>query len=229
MNTEDNDFHIDTGEAESLIVRQYGRYDGDCDFRTLKVGISLVFWASIAFAAVTVLELMLLLLVLGFGLSLPVVVFPLLVLVRSLAGLLNIGGTLTCLNVPREVGATGLIWAAATLLVLNTGIGLVKQFQSDLLPFKLLLMSQLAPVVGAVLFILFLRRLASFIHARNLVDEANGVLIYWAIAIAVIILGVLAAFTLRIDSRLLLIIGVVVAIAAFIRYLLLLTGLQKRL
>jgi len=141
--------------------------------------------------------------------------------------LMTIIGPILCLSVPEATGAKGLITGSVLLQFVNLLLGMVSIFGFGLPPAARAI-SSMFWVGAGVLFVLFMRRLASFIGRTDLASKARNVLIFAAvIVLGFLVIGVLqfsgAPDVLGIISLPLLIF----ALVAFVMYANLINSLRK--
>ncbi|MCA9248683.1 MAG: hypothetical protein KDA42_16270 [Planctomycetales bacterium] len=139
-----------------------------------------------------------------------------------IASIMMFVGPVLCLSVPPETGAKGL----AALSVVFQLIRVIVEF----LPFVGIApnivpgLAQAAGILSSVLFVVFLRKLAQFIHRDDLTKRANNVLMMAVIAIALALGSVVGIGPLPG----LILIGVgILALVLFVMYANLINALRK--
>lgn len=154
----------------------------------------------------------------------PLLIVCVLLLIAS--SLLSMIGRILCLTVPKQVGATALIYFAVgfdvtALLASVSGMILGMPNLSGI--------SGLLSVLGTVLFVIFLRKLAAYIKSDDLVQQASGVLILCA---GLVVLSGFVAMSWRefpgFGMVMLLIVVVMLFLACF-RYFQLLSNMRLNL
>ena len=122
-------------------------------------------------------------------------------------------GPLLCLAVPPETNAKGLIVASVIFQLINTVMVVVSMF--SIFP-MMQGIGQLFGFISAVLFVLFMRRLALFVGRQDLADRARNILILGAITVVVSMLGL---FSLIVPAMGMLFLGVgILGIIMFVMY-----------
>jgi hypothetical protein len=141
-------------------------------------GIKLVFWGTLIRLSSIVFT------VLATVLASPAL-FLVAVGVSLLGGLLSTIGRIVCLGAPSEIGGKGLLIGAVLCDLAAVGIVLASVF-GDTGPLASLI-SQLLWLATLILFVLFLRVVATSIGQPHLVDSAQSVIILVVVAIGALI------------------------------------------
>ena len=113
-------------------------------------------------------------------------------------------GRILCLTVPKQVGATALIYFAVGFDVMALLATVSRMIPG--MP-NLSSISGLLSVLGTVLFVLFLRKLATYIKSDDLVQRASAVLILCA---GLIVFSVASVVAMLVSGFLGLIMGLIV-------------------
>jgi hypothetical protein len=100
-----------------------------------------------------------------------------------IAAIMMFVGPIFCLSVPPETKAQGLIVGSVVLQLINLALTIVAFAGIEL--FGIQAFSQLFGVLSAVLFVLFMRKLALFIGRPDLASRASNVLILAAVVFLV--------------------------------------------
>jgi len=129
------------------------------------------------------------------------IVFGLLLIASSLLSMI---GRILCLTVPKQVGATALIYFAVGFDIIALLATVSRMIPG--MP-NLSSISGLLSVLGTVLFVLFLRKLATYIKSDNLVQRASAVLILCA---GLIVFSVASVVVMLVSGFLGLIMGLIV-------------------
>jgi hypothetical protein len=195
-------------------------------YRTLRLGISLVFYGLLLLVAALLLTI--LTPVLAFTIESPspflaLFIVPILLIAASIVGLV---GKILCLAAPDETGGKQIVYVAVILDVSAALINLV----SFVVPIPKFLdsISTLLGLTAFILFLVFLRQLAVFLKDAVLAERAAGVLklgVGIVVTLVVAILGMLFFPPLVLIS----IVTVILGVIGFILYLMLLGGLKQRL
>jgi hypothetical protein len=108
------------------------------------------------------------------------------------AWILNITGTLFCLATPEESGAQGMIYASAAAM----GISLLLKIAEALtaIPPGVRLLAGLAAIVSGITFLVFMKRLATFVGRQDLARRAQSIL-NWCIGLFVAMVATIAYMT----------------------------------
>lgn len=127
----------------------------------------------------------------------PILIFMVICFVVIVgAGIASIVGHFLCASVPENTGAKGLAIGAAVCMVVNIIINF-------------------ASMIGMILFILFIRRTASYLNDESLAASAGRFLVF---AIAMIVgMVVLFAFAMALDSEpVLIVLGIAMIVSAIV-------------
>ncbi len=118
-------------------------------------GIVLLLLSMISFVAVFVFP--------------PIIIFT---IVGVIAGyLMLLAGPLFCLAVPSETGAKGLIIGAVGLQVIGIVLTVLQRSMANRLPITTAALGNLAAFLSSILFVMFMRKLASYIgRARPAIE-----------------------------------------------------------
>ena len=148
-------------------------------------------------------------------------------------------GPLVCLAVPTESGARAYIIGSVVFQLANIGYAVLSQFVPVEIPLAAALILNLLGVVGTVLFILFMKKLAEYIgrerlaaRARNLLVTLGVLVVLGTVFVAVAIVGTLEELP---EGTLLAVIGVlglvviVLGLIVFVMYANLVDALRKAL
>jgi hypothetical protein len=195
-------------------------------FRTLRLGITLVFYGLLLLVAALLLSI--LAPALAFTIESPspflaLLIVPILLITASIIGLV---GKILCLTTPDETGGKQIVYMAVILDVCAALINLMGLVVT--IPKFLDSISTLLGLTAFILFLVFLRQLALFLKDSVLAERAAGVLklgVGIVITLVVAILGVLFFPPLVLVSIVTLILGII----GFILYVMLLGGLKQRL
>ena len=171
----------------------------------LYIGVLLLIAAVLSFVLAMLAKTTLLLIVSG-----------LLVIASSLLSMI---GRILCLTVPKQVGATALIYIAVgfdIMVLLATVSNMIPAMPN----FKNL--SELLSVLGTVVFVIFLRKLATYINSDDLVQLASKILILSGVLVVVMLMSVFF-------GMILLPVVVVIFLLACFYYFKLLSGMRLSL
>ncbi len=137
-------------------------------------------------------------------------------------------GPIVCLAVPQESGAKGLLIGSVVCQVANIVYSVAEFLTPELfiLPVKLTL--NLSGTLGLILFILFMKKLANFIHRPDLSSKAIYVLVGGALMVVVAIL-IAVLVTLKTISGLSIVLIPIGALIVFVMYANLVGYLRKAL
>lgn len=151
-------------------------------------------------------------------------------LLSNASSLLSMIGRILCLTVPKQVGATALIYFAVgfdVTALLATVSGMILGMPN------LSSISGLISVFATVLFLIFLRKLATYIKSDELVQRASEVLILCAGLVVFHVAGLVAISALgligMIFTMIFTLIEVVLLLLACIRYFQLLSDMRLSL
>ena len=151
-------------------------------------------------------------------------------LLSNASSLLSMIGRILCLTVPKQVGATALIYFAVgfdVTALLATVSGMILGMPN------LSSISGLISVFATVLFLIFLRKLATYIKSDELVQRASEVLILCAGLVVFPVAGLVAISALgligMIFTMIFTLIEVVLLLLACIRYFQLLSDMRLNL
>ena len=155
------------------------------------------------------------------------------------ACILMFAGPLVCLAVPSESGARGLIIGSVVFQLANLSYVIVLQFLPVEIPAAVDLVLSLLGLVGTVLFILFMKKLAEYIGRERLAARARNLLITLAVLVALGAVVVAAAvaealegFPVGIPGMATVLLGLVVVVLGlivFVMYANLIDALRKAL
>jgi hypothetical protein len=145
-------------------------------------------------------------------------------LVLLAAFIMVIVGTLMCLATPEETGAKGLIVASVALYAVGVCLSLVGAFTNSELAQSA---GGLASLGGNITFLLFLKQLAQFIGAVQLVERAKLLLILLGITIGLQLIMVVVTLAGAAAFGLLALAILVIGLVSFFMYLGLLNSLRK--
>ncbi len=135
-------------------------------------------------------------------------------------------GRILCLTVPKQVGATALIYFAVGFDVMALLATLSRMIPG--LP-NLSNISGLLSVIATVLFVIFLRKLATYIKSDDLVQQASGVLILCAGLVVLSGFGFVAKSVSEFFGMIMGLIVVVMLFLACFRYFQLLSNMRLNL
>ena len=142
------------------------------------------------------------------------------------SSLLSMIGRILCLTVPKQVGATALIYFAVGFDV--TSLLASVSWMIPGMP-NLSGISGLLSVIATVLFVLFLRKLATYIKSDDLVQRASAVLILCA---GLIVFSVASVVAMSVSGLFGMILGLIVVVILFLacfRYFQLLSDMRLSL
>lgn len=151
------------------------------------------------------------------------IVFGLLLIASSLLSMI---GRVLCLTVPRQVGATALIYFAVGF-----------DFTALLAWFARMIpglpnvsgISGLLSVLGTVLFVLYLRTLATYIKSDDLVHKASGVLILCGYVVFFFAASLVVMLVSALFAMIMWLVIVVILLLTYFRYFQLLSDLRLSL
>ena len=138
-------------------------------------------------------------------------------------------GPLFCLTVPAETGARDLILGSVVFQFGNVIQAVLQRFAPHAISVIAGLVLNVSGLIGAILFVLFMRKLAQFIRRGDLADRASRVLIgvvVVAILAFVLLGGMFAGFTVTVLLGFVLLIG---GLIVFVMYANLVNVLRKAL
>ena len=141
---------------------------------TVTTGISLIYYGFLLLVATIAVSF-----VSAFGGRLP----PFIIVIgASLAGVLTLVGQVLCLTTPREVRATVFIWASVLVSIGHLAASLVTELMR--LPAGVGAVINMASLLAPLLFLLYVKRLATYLGRDDLGDGVNKL-----IALGVILLA----------------------------------------
>ncbi len=138
--------------------------------------------------------------------------------------LLLVIGPILCLAVPSESGAKGFILGSVTLQVINVAFSVAQQFAG--IPQALIPVTQLVSIVSAILFVMFMKKLAEYIGRPDLAKRAQNVLI---IGVVLLLVAIVAAGAMAVNPMfgMLGLVLAVLGLMAFVMYANLVDALRK--
>ena len=138
-------------------------------------------------------------------------------------------GPLVCLAVPAETGAKGLLIASVLFQLASPANGVLPRLAPSAVPQGFQVVLQLLSLVGFVLFVLFMKKLAEYIGRQDLALRARNVLIGFGITLGLGLVMVLGMIR-QIEAVMLLFIPfVIAAVVALVMYANLVNWLRKAL
>lgn len=184
---------VATGGYEQ--VRQF--FGSDAALRKVASGLNLVYW-SIGVSILAAIGSGILGAILGPARVQAPTILGTLVVIGLTTTVMGIVGKVMCLAVPPQTGAQGLIISAVVLEIFGNLGGLVARFSK--LPPEVATPFfggvSLLGIIGAVLFVLFMRKLALYIGRPELARKASSILIVGGLAVVAMLMalaGVLLA------------------------------------
>ncbi len=144
------------------------------------------------------------------------------------AAIMMFVGPLFCLSVPAETGAKGLIFTSVGLQFVNLLVAMNQLVFHAALPQGVSQLVQLSGVVGAALFVLFMRKLAKFIGREDLAKRAGSVLTM-GIVLILLTTGATIGAAFAPGIRVLGLVTGILGLIVFVRYADLVNSLRKAL
>ncbi len=194
----------------------------------VQLGISLVFW-GLELMALAILLTLVIPFVIPFMAAkmLPflMIVIPGLGIMLLIAGLMSMVGKILCLAAPREMEGKGVIYACVAFELAFLLIGLAEKV--TIVPAILSGLKGFFPIIGFVLFLIFLRKLAEFIQNRELAEKAGGLLKLGVALVVFVILAFVLAFRFPIGTPIVMLITVITGIIGLVRYSRLLLAIKN--
>jgi hypothetical protein len=145
------------------------------------------------------------------------------------AAVLMFVGPFFCLAVPEESGAKGLIVGCVVFQLANVALPIIYQTAPDLLPQAAIGVLNLLGFVGAVLFILFMKKLSEFIGRYDLAARAKSILVIWGVLIGILVVMIGALVAKILWAMVLVFVAIILALVAFVRYATLINALRHTL
>jgi hypothetical protein len=185
----------------------------------VQLGITFIYFGVLLFVAAIIVG------VLALPLKAPLLIIGGL-LMSAASSLLSTIGRILCLTVPKQVGARALIYFSVafdiTALLLTV---------SRMIPGMQYLsgFSGLVNVLGIVLFVIFLKKLAIYINSNDLAQRASEVLSLWAVWAVLFVFGLVGASMSAIFVMIVVLPGFVLSLLACFRYFQLLSELRLSL
>ena len=146
--------------------------------------------------------------------------------IMALGVLLNTIGPFFCLSVPSATGAKGLIFGSVACQLLN--IAVVVTALTGIMP-AIKSINSVFGGLAAILFILFMRRLAVFIGRGDLASEATRTLLAAAIVVLLVVVSTIMFSIASPFGVVLMFAAGLTALVGFVMYANLLNALRKAL
>jgi hypothetical protein len=156
--------------------------------------------------------------------------------IGALAGLLMmIIGPILCLSVPEETGAKGFIIGSVCCQLLNLGVNIGSSFfpEEAIVPTVVEGVGSLVGLIGGMLFVMFMRKLALFINRDDLAGRAKTILVTGFAVLGLAIVGTGLASTVPRANPLfalpglLMLVAVIGGLILFMKYANLVNALRK--
>jgi ribosomal protein S27AE len=146
---------------------------------SVQLGITFIYIGVLLIVAAIIVVVLALLL------KAPLLIICGLLLIAS-SSLLSTIGRILCLTVPKQVGAQALIYFSVAFDVIALFLTV-----SPMIPGMQNLsgISGLPSVLGTVLFVIFLRKIATYINSDDLAQRASEVLMLWALWVVLFVVG----------------------------------------
>lgn len=190
----------------------------------VQLGISLVFW-GLELTALAILVILVTPFVAARNLAILLAVMTGIPIMLVIAGLMSMVGKILCLAVPGEMEGKGVIYVCVAFDLISLLISLAEKVTT--VPAILSQWVGFFPVIGFVLFLIFLRKLAEFIQNNDLAEKAGGLLKLGIALVVFVLLAFVSAFRFPIGIFVFGLIAVIAGLIGLVRYSRLLLAMKN--